>query len=248
MKYSKGDFTLVPSRQARIGMPANQQVVYMWLCEHSDDNMQSFPSRKVLAYECGMSVRTLDRSLEALVNGGYVAKSARHSNNQQSSNLYEVAIVARGDKSAPPAAKKRGRGVNMASLGATNLHGGGDKIDTQNYTQLTQPNNNHSTTNVVGDEAPVYGKPEINELFEYWGHKTGVAIQGRRQANRNACSNLYKKYGADKLKQLIDGVALAQADRFAPRIADFTDLQAKLNQLLTWGKAKQNNQKGTIKV
>jgi hypothetical protein len=234
MKYNKRDFTLVPSRQARIGMPANQQVVYMWLCEHSDDNNQSFPSRKVLAYECGMSVDTLDRALKELVARGMIAKSGRYNANQQSSNLYEVLLTAEGPQNAVT--------LDSAEGGPQNRDGGGRKIGTQNYTQLTKPIN--IVTNVtIGSAEPVtYGNPEINDLFNYWQTKTGVGIQAKLKPNRNACSNLLKRHGLEKLTKLIDGVALAQDDRYAPRISDFCDLQAKLTQLLTWGKAARKGQ------
>jgi predicted transcriptional regulator len=88
------------------------------------------------------------------------------------------------------------------------------------------------------DKAVVYGKPEINELFNYWKDQVGFEISAKRQANRNATNNLLKKYGLDKTKQLIDGVVLAHDDRYAPRISDFCELQSKLNQLLVWGKGR----------
>jgi hypothetical protein len=75
-------------------------------------------------------------------------------------------------------------------------------------------------------------------MFDYWQKTTGIKIIARERANRYACNNMLKKHGDAKLRQLIDGVALAQDDRYAPSIADFTDLQSKLNQLLTWGKKK----------
>lgn len=81
-------------------------------------------------------------------------------------------------------------------------------------------------------------KPEINELFEYWLNKTGLSITSRIKQNRYAASNLLKKYGQLKLHQLIDGVAKAQDDQYAPRIADFTQLQNKTNELILWGRQK----------
>jgi len=95
------------------------------------------------------------------------------------------------------------------------------------------------TTKVVIDETSKYGKPELNKMFDFWTNNVGYEISSKRQANRNACNNLLKKYGNDKFEQLIKGVALAQADRYAPSIADFCDLQAKLNQLIKWGRSKQ---------
>lgn len=102
-----------------------------------------------------------------------------------------------------------------------------------------------TTTNVV---AEAYGKPEINELFTYWQETTGLAITARTVPNRRAASNLLRKYGSDKLRRLIDGVAVAQSDQYAPRIADFTQLQNKADELILWGKKKSTNQKRTIKI
>lgn len=87
-------------------------------------------------------------------------------------------------------------------------------------------------------EETTYGKPEINDLFAHWEEAVGYPISGRRQANRNACNNLIKKHGADAVRRFINGVAIAQTDQYAPRIADFCGLQADLSKLLAWGKQK----------
>lgn len=86
-----------------------------------------------------------------------------------------------------------------------------------------------------------YGKPEINEMFEYWNKKLGYEVIAKKQSNRNACNNLLKKHGKERLAKLIDGVALAQSDQYAPRISDFSSLQAKLNELMVWGKQKSTS-------
>lgn len=93
-----------------------------------------------------------------------------------------------------------------------------------------------STTNVVAPER--YGKPEINKLFDYWAEAVGYNVESKVTANRRAASNLLKKYGPEKLSRLIEGVALTQSDPYAPGIADFCDLQSKVNQLIAWGKKK----------
>lgn len=77
---------------------------------------------------------------------------------------------------------------------------------------------------------------EINELLEYWETTVGFAITGQKQKNRYACSNLIKSHGLEKAMRLVDGVAQAGADRYAPRIADFVQLQHKQNELIAWGK------------
>ena len=239
MKYQKGEFITIPNKSTLRGLDPVLQVVFLWLCDHSDDNMQSFPSRASLAAECGISVRTLDRAMQELVSKGFIAKSARYSQNVRSSNLYEVVIFAGGDKSALGGDKNDTRGVQI-------LHGGGDKNSTQNSTHLTQPIELNST-NVLDVPSKVYGKPEINELFDYWQSKTGLAIQSRVKENRNACNSMLKKHGVDKLRLIIGGVAQAQGEKFAPQISNFIDLQSKLDALLVWGR-KQQAIRGTIKI
>lgn len=100
-----------------------------------------------------------------------------------------------------------------------------------------------NTTNVVLDKSS-YGNTEINEMFNYWQNRVGYEISGKRQANRNACNNLLKKHGADKVKRLIDGVSISQNDRYAPRIADFVQLQSKLSELMAWGKQQTKSIRG----
>lgn len=89
-----------------------------------------------------------------------------------------------------------------------------------------------------------YGKPEINEMFDYWKQSTGIEISSQTQANRRACNNLLKKHGKENLMRLIQGVAVAQGDQYAPRIANFVQLQSKVDDLILWG--KKNNKVGKV--
>lgn len=94
-----------------------------------------------------------------------------------------------------------------------------------------------------GDDAPVKTKTpsvDIDEMFQYWEQTIGYRIDGRIKHNRYACSNLLKKHTKDGLMRLIDGVLLAKADRYAPNIADFTQLQSKFNELISWGQRQKN--------
>jgi len=87
-------------------------------------------------------------------------------------------------------------------------------------------------------EAQQYGNGDINELFEYWSDKLGYTIEGNIKRNRIACSNLMRKHGIEGVKRLIDGVELAQLDKYAPRISNFIQLQAKQTDLIVWGKSR----------
>lgn len=98
-----------------------------------------------------------------------------------------------------------------------------------------------SITNVIGETPETYGKHEINEIFDYWEQQIGYPITSKKQANRNACNNLIKRWGQDGVKKLIQGVRMAQNDIYAPRISDFASLQSKQNDLMAWGKKQTNN-------
>lgn len=109
----------------------------------------------------------------------------------------------------------------------------------------TTTKTNAKTNNIakaIGETPVEYGNPEINEMFDYWHKVIGYAIQSKRQANRNACSNMIKKHGINGVRSLIDGLSLAQNERFAPNIADFCSLQSKMNELILWGKKNHTKQ------
>lgn len=86
---------------------------------------------------------------------------------------------------------------------------------------------------------PSYGNPEINEMFVYWEQAIGYRIEANVARNRHACSNLLKKHKREGVMRLINGVVLAKQDQFAPRIADFTQLQSKYNEFISWGQTNR---------
>lgn len=90
--------------------------------------------------------------------------------------------------------------------------------------------------------------PEINEMFRVWEEIIGIPISSHVKQNRNACSNLLKKYGKEKLTQLIAGVAQTHSDQYAPRIANFIQLQSKQDELIIWGRRTQQSTKGKLTV
>lgn len=82
-------------------------------------------------------------------------------------------------------------------------------------------------------------KVEIDRMLALWEEEIGYPINGKVQKNRYAINNLLKKHGEDGLTRLVAGVKLAMDDQYAPRIADFTELQYKLNTLLAWGNKRE---------
>lgn len=110
----------------------------------------------------------------------------------------------------------------------------------QHSNKNKKENKNINTTNVVLAK-PEYGNSEINSLFDYWQELTGNKITAQAQKNRYACKNLITKHGEDILKRMIGGVAYSQGEQFAPRIANFIQLQAKWDELVVWGKQHKSS-------
>lgn len=126
--------------------------------------------------------------------------------------------------------------VAPASTKFTNNRGDNNNINTLEL---------HSKSKDLGADAP--GKPEINIVMDYWTETVGYKIESRVKQNRFAASNMLKKHGLDKLKQLITGVALAHNDQYAPRISDLAQLQQKMSDLVVWGRQQQRTAQATTK-
>lgn len=125
------------------------------------------------------------------------------------------------------------------------------KNDTSNIRQYTNNTINNTDDDKSSSEPAKparMGNSDINEIFDFWAQECGYNIETQVKANRFAASNLLKKHGKEKLMQLIKGVALAHNDRYAPSISDFRALQAKLNDLILWGKKRQNEGSGNMEI
>jgi predicted transcriptional regulator len=185
-----------------------------------------YKSKANIAERFGISERMVFKAIQKLVDLGLVEKN-ENKQLKTTQKWYENVISKDYEQSAETMNKVHSDYEQSA-------------VETMNkvHTKVTIESNIKTLDKSKGHEA--YGKAEINEMFEAWEQVVGYAITGNSQKNRNACNNLLKKYGKDKLKQIIGGVAQAQSDKYAPRISDFISLQSKMNDLLLWGKQKNN--------
>lgn len=176
-----------------------------------------YGSNKWLAERIGRSEVTASRSVNKLVRLGFVDYLGTNGN-IRFLKAYQ---------------KRRGRVIKNDKAALSKM----TSIDKSRDNNLDKMDTNVS----IGETPETYGKVEINQLFETWEKSTGLPITSNKTKNRYACNNLIHKYGVDGVEKLIRVVERAQMDKFAPRIADFCDLQAKLNQLLVWAKGQTVN-------
>lgn len=199
--------------------------------------MKCVAGNKLLAELTHASQRGVANSLNRLEKQGYISRIY-----QDESNRVRVEIVCNLAFNTNVTSNDDTLHQMMKPLHEMMKHVTSN--DEQNKNNIIRKYNKNSTKVLAKAEKPIKRSPEIDELFKYWLDTTGLAINSRIKQNRFACSNLLRKYGLDGVRRLIDGVAQAQNDKYAPRVADFSQLQAKLNELLLWGKQQTNVKRG----
>lgn len=178
-----------------------------------------YGSNKWLAERIGRSEVTASRSVNKLVRLGFVEHMGTNGN---------IRLLKAYQK-------RRGGLIKNDKAGSSKMI----SIDKRKDKSIDKMDTKVS----IGEVSPEsYGKVEINQLFKTWETTTGLPITSNKTKNRYACNNLINKYGVEGVEKLIRVVEKAQMDKYAPRVADFCDLQAKLNQLLLWAKGQAVNQ------
>lgn len=118
MKYPKGSFINIPNVEHLSGKPTEMQTVYFWIVQHADKDGVCFPSRARLAKESGIkSVRTIDKYVKLLVDGGFITYTKRKKKNSKeyTSNLYQVMVIEGGS-----ALNALGEKESLDALGSAN--------------------------------------------------------------------------------------------------------------------------------
>ena len=124
--FDKGTFILVPDKEALRGRPPLEQLVAIWIGDYGLTN--AFPSRKTIARDCGVSVKSIDRAIAKVEQDGIIIKRRRkNQNGGDTSNSYSR--IMRGDIGAGASDK------NDTGASDKNDTGASDKNDT-----LTTPN------------------------------------------------------------------------------------------------------------
>jgi hypothetical protein len=232
-----------------LDMPLTSQTLYFHLCMNADD--YGFVSPKRIMRMIGSSeddIKILIGKRYVLVfdSGVVVIKhwlvnnTIRKDRSQVSSYQNEFKRLTKNEWGAYTEIDKITTKVEeltgTVAKKQTNGKPNDNHLATQNRIEEIRLDKISNTTNVVLAKKPLMKNYDIDEIFEVWKAELGYDIQSKKQKNRNACSNLLKKYGRDKLQQLIHGAALAQSTSYAPQIADFIGLQSKTNELIAWGK------------
>ncbi len=103
MKYERGSFIVVPSREKLRGMPVPAQSLYMWLCAYANETGECFPSRARLAKDLDCSLPTIDRFTQLLVDRGLLTVEKRiNEKREYTTNLYSLVVWEGGSHTDLP--------------------------------------------------------------------------------------------------------------------------------------------------
>lgn len=222
-KFVKGEFTIVPSKAARRGLPPKLQVIYMWLSDYSDADGECFPSRKTLAADCGISIRALDAGLIELESLGLIEKSHRINDGEYTSNFYHVNILIGSAKSAPGGAKK-------------------DTTPSAKSAHRTQPNiNSNHLTHIGGDTA-------VSKKYYQVVKKYGLPVRN----HNNLRQKIKEMEGIPKSENFLDFLLQYDYDSievdFKPELNEALDIYAKMNQIINQIKRQQSKKPESVSV
>lgn len=99
MPQSKnGNFFMVANRIFDFKLKPRDFIVYCCLLRHSDKNGVCFPSRKLIANECQIDIKTVDAAIKTLEKAGLLKKEQRRrKDGTNTSNRYILNLLRQGD-------------------------------------------------------------------------------------------------------------------------------------------------------
>jgi len=229
-RFNKGEFILVPNKSVLKGMKPQLQCLFMWLCEYSDiDDSTCYPSRKRLASDCGVSLRTIDGYIKELIEAGLISKENRFSDNEKLTNLYTVLEL---EKKVQEVVQKKGlpRAENDTTPRADTAH------------RINPIRINPLNTISKDIEPKGFGNTDINEIVSFYKEKLQLPqLDGTIKANRYAASRVLKKANGNvaMVKKLIE--CLAADDFHSANASSITYLDKHAVAIMQ--RARKNNAK-----
>lgn len=167
-KFEKNNFFLVPNKAHLSGLKPKVQVVFFWLTTYMNSKNTCFPSRKTLAENAGLSLKTVDSALKKLEELGLIAKENRFNKNEQTTNSYYVKIIDSNEKPLNKS-KSMGGSVKFARGSVKSTRGSVKFAHRTNSIKLTSSNSiYHSKKNFfageVEDDKNINSEEEVSNF------------------------------------------------------------------------------------
>lgn len=236
MKYRKGSFIVVPSRDILKGMNPTAQCLYMWLCSYANETGECFPSRTILAGDCGCSVRMIDSMLEILIKEGLIIKTNRVNKNEKITNLYSVIVKGGSAGGALPSA---GGALPLAQEVRIELN---PVLTQSTYTSnaralrgfsIQRENTEESTERLPRARLKYPNAKKVFSLFPKQEKSWAINTTELKYAE------LLWERGEEDVKKAIAYVNRHKDDDFIPRVTKPSDLEKKWTDIAEYAKYAQ---------
>lgn len=206
---------------SELGLKGNALMVYAIIYGFSQTEGQVFTgSLQYLADWTNSTKRSIIEVLKKLVDDDLLGKNEKIVNGVKFCEYYTLKFTG-SEKSSVGVVKK--------------VHHGSEKSSPNNIIDNIKDNIDTTNTKVlVAAEPQEFGNKEINDLFRIWEDKLGFKVDTKVKQNRYACQRLLKSRGFENIVKVLDVLAEAQQDQYAPTIYNFMDLADKWNNLGVW--------------
>lgn len=229
MKYERGSFITVGSRDTLRGLHPTAQTLYMWLSSYANETGNCFPSRKTLAEDCGCSERTIDTMIDSLIEKGLLEVKGRKDGDKQLSNLYKVLIV-------PPLAGGATPPSTQYATPLQNLRTNSNQLTKTNEvcelaSEVREVYEVSEEDRPVKKESRVKDKLAIYHLFSqkeqpWWRHAQ----------QKKAALSLFDLIGVEKVRAGLELMRENEDDKYCPQAATPFQYEEKLPALAKYAK------------
>lgn len=178
------------AKAVEIPLSSNLKLVFILMANYADENDRCYPSQTTLARQAGVSVKTIQRTVEKLEELGVVKTLKKGTGNK--SSLYQLIFSLGGSQNVTPDNLSGSQNVhpdqsncpvrvdNLSSQGSQNVH--------RSYHDTINDPINEPINNTCGAEKPKKPSafnPETVNLPQYVDRKTWVAYCQMRKAKRS---------------------------------------------------------------
>jgi hypothetical protein len=214
--------------------------VYVCLCRHADNDQKCFPSQKTIAEETKLSERTVRKIIKELEKYRIIEitkerdKKGKWINNtywllDKSEWIYPEEIISDGKPAA-----------NNDEASGNQRHSQRHLVPTNNTNNNNTHNNNTHNNILYATSKEIAGK-EINELISLFKEINPTYERlFVNKTQRQALERLVKKFGKEKLANLIKMLPKIIGKPYAPRITTPLQLEQKLADLIVYLKQEKN--------
>lgn len=238
MKYKKGTFINIPNKGAIKGQKSFTQSVYLWICEHADDEGLCYPSITTLSKEAGVSRRQVMREITNLENLGILQKEIRAINNKKTTNLYQIMILDEPPV-VVPASHHPSASQSPPVVPASHIE--------LNPGELTPVNDPAASAADGGKTNRILTDAE--RVIEVFYRTVNPTISWGDGRNRRAAQKLIDSIGLQPALTAAEFACASQGDRYCPTITTPYQLMDKLASLRKYYLTKnQSKKKGKIWV